>query len=129
MEPAAELTRCPSSPVAPYTVQFVRPLCMTAHNLRRSHKGRHGLRSPLHRAINQLCVTVGGARSAASHPPGNLCFRGGGFDDRYRTFFAPGRKFRQPTYAVRPHSHPCANVASFPVYPTAYIYVIMYTVC
>ena len=47
------------------------------------------------RAINQLCVAV---PPKPPFPPDNVCFRGGGFDDRYRAFFAPGRKFRQPSF-------------------------------
>jgi hypothetical protein len=53
----------------------------------------------LARAINQLCVTINRpGMPAAVHPPNNICFRGGGFDDQFRTFFAPGRRFRQPVY-------------------------------
>jgi hypothetical protein len=53
----------------------------------------------LARAINQLCVTINRpGMPAAVHPPDNICFRGGGFDDQFRTFFAPGRRFRQPVY-------------------------------
>ena len=47
----------------------------------------------LSRGMNKLCVTAGGA-AIAVHPPGNVCFRGGGFDDRYRSFFVKGRQFR-----------------------------------
>jgi hypothetical protein len=59
-------------------------------------------------AINQLCVagnlsaspTESGIlqRVLATHPPDNVCYRGGGFDNRYREFFVPGRQFRQPAY-------------------------------
>jgi hypothetical protein len=52
----------------------------------------------LSRAINQLCVTAGPAREVAVHPPDNICYRGGGFDDRYRSFYVQGRQFRQPAY-------------------------------
>jgi hypothetical protein len=41
------------------------------------------------RAINLLCVTANG-QAIAVHPPENICYRGGGFDDRFRDFFAPG---------------------------------------
>ncbi len=51
----------------------------------------------LTRAINQLCVTSESPRLAI-HPPGNVCYRGGGFDDSYRDFFAAGREFRQPAF-------------------------------
>lgn len=51
------------------------------------------------RAINKNCVTVGAAASVSGiHPADNVCFRGGGFDDRYRDFFAVGREFRQPAF-------------------------------
>lgn len=51
----------------------------------------------LTRAINMMCVTTaGGAR--AVHPPDNLCVRGGGFDEQYRTFFVQGKQFRQPAF-------------------------------
>jgi hypothetical protein len=66
----------------------------------------------LTRAINKLCVTAGGPGPAraprAVHPPGNLCFRGGGFDDRYRSFFVKGRCFRQPTYLATSFSRDVA---------------------
>jgi len=52
----------------------------------------------LTRAINQLCVTPSGEEPRPPFPPEFLCFRGGGFDDRYRDFFAPGREFRQPAF-------------------------------
>jgi hypothetical protein len=45
------------------------------------------------RGINKLCVG-----SRPPFPPENTCYRGGGFDDRYRGFFAPGQRFRQPAY-------------------------------
>jgi hypothetical protein len=49
-----------------------------------------------------LCVTVGKrADKMKNVPETNLCFRGGGFDERHREFFAQtGKKFRQP---VRHH--------------------------
>jgi hypothetical protein len=61
------------------------------------------------RAINQLCVTAGVTGHAAVHPPGNVCFRGGGFDDRYRSFFATGRQFRQPAYLATSFSQATAD--------------------
>jgi hypothetical protein len=60
------------------------------------------------RAINQLCVTVGSGRQAAVHPPDNVCFRGGGFDDKYRMFFCQGRQFRQPAYLASSFSRAVA---------------------
>lgn len=49
------------------------------------------------RAINQLCVTANG-QTIAIHPEDNVCYRGGGFDDRYRDFFVAGWEFRQPAF-------------------------------
>eukprot|EP01045_Picozoa_sp_COSAG04_P015780 COSAG04_NODE_1273_length_7466_cov_76.544319_4_plen_458_part_00 len=60
------------------------------------------------RGINKLCVTAGGA-AVAVHPPGNVCLRGGGFDDRYRSFFFKGRKFRQPAYLATSFSEAVAR--------------------
>ena len=55
--------------------------------------------SILARAINMLCVTVGSASPApAVHPPDNICYRGGGFDDQHRAFFNEGKVFRQPAF-------------------------------
>lgn len=51
----------------------------------------------LSRSINELCVQ-GAAGSAVVHPPDNVCFRGGGFDDRHRGFFIQGKAYRQPAY-------------------------------
>ena len=31
-------------------------------------------------------------------PPGDQCYRGGGFQNKYRDFFAEGRRFRQPSF-------------------------------
>jgi hypothetical protein len=49
----------------------------------------------LTRAINLMCVS---ARADAVHPADNVCFRGGGFNDAYRAFFAEGKVFRQPAF-------------------------------
>ena len=62
----------------------------------------------LSRGINKLCVTAGGG-VVAVHPPGNMCFRGGGFDDRYRSFFVKGRQFRQPAYVATSFSREVAE--------------------
>ena len=62
----------------------------------------------LSRGINKLCVTAGSGVSAV-HPPGNLCFRDGGFDDRYRSFFVKGRQLRQPAYTAASFSHEVAT--------------------
>ena len=42
------------------------------------------------------------------HPPDNVCFRGGGFDDRYRSFYVSGRQFRQPAYLATSFSRAVA---------------------
>ena len=63
----------------------------------------------LTRAINRLCVTAGVTGHTAVHPPGNVCFRGGGFDDRYRSFFVAGRQFRQPAYLATSFSQATAD--------------------
>ena len=64
----------------------------------------------LTRAINQLCVTTGAsALQSAVHPPGHVCYRGGGFDDRYRSFYVSGRQFRQPAYLATSFSRSVAT--------------------
>lgn len=47
------------------------------------------------RAINELCVSV---PPRPPFPPGNICCRGGGFDEQFKPFFVTGRSFRQLTY-------------------------------
>ena len=42
-------------------------------------------------------------------PPGDVCLRGGGFDDRYRSFFVPRRQFRQPAYLAASFSEDVAR--------------------
>ena len=54
-----------------------------------------GTVADLCRAINQLCVSTNGW---AVHPPGNVCYRGGGFDDQHQAFLRAGMMFRQPAY-------------------------------
>eukprot|EP01048_Picozoa_sp_COSAG05_P016214 COSAG05_NODE_2060_length_3626_cov_4.535583_1_plen_657_part_00 len=68
----------------------------------------------LTRSINKLCL---GERSGDGvHPgqlllpPDNCCYRGGGFDDQRRDFFAPGVKFRQPAYLSTSFSETVARV-------------------
>eukprot|EP01043_Picozoa_sp_COSAG02_P034835 COSAG02_NODE_2459_length_8804_cov_3.707295_4_plen_238_part_00 len=62
------------------------------------------------RALNMLCVTVGtGLRPGACHPPDFVCFRGGGFDMKYKEFFVPGRQFRQPAYLATSFSKSVAD--------------------
>jgi hypothetical protein len=63
----------------------------------------------LTRAINQLCVTIGPTREVAVHPPGNICYRGGGFEDKYRSFYVQGRQFRQPAYLATSFSSQVAD--------------------
>jgi hypothetical protein len=52
----------------------------------------------LTRAINRLCVMPDDQEPQGPFPPDFVCFRGGGFDDQYRSFFVPGREFRQPAF-------------------------------
>jgi hypothetical protein len=60
----------------------------------------------LARGINKLCVAV---PPRPPFPPDGMCFRGGGFEDRYRSFFVKGREFRQPTYFATSFSSAVAN--------------------
>jgi hypothetical protein len=60
------------------------------------------------RSINELCVTINSA-AVAVHPPDNVCIRGGGFDDKYRSFFVTGRKFRQPSFLATSFSGEVAD--------------------
>jgi hypothetical protein len=52
----------------------------------------------LTRAITQLCVTPDGQQPQPPFPEAFVCYRGGGFDDRYHDFFVVGREFRQPAF-------------------------------
>eukprot|EP01045_Picozoa_sp_COSAG04_P000430 COSAG04_NODE_10_length_43369_cov_4.059025_10_plen_154_part_00 len=58
------------------------------------------------RAINELCVSV---PPRPPFPACNECYRGGGFDDRYRSFFVANRKFRQPAYLAASFSSDVAK--------------------
>jgi hypothetical protein len=60
----------------------------------------------LARGINKLCVSV---PPRPPFPPDNLCFRGGGFDEQYRSFFVKGREFRQPAYFATSFSRAVAD--------------------
>ena len=60
----------------------------------------------LSRGINKLCVSV---PPKPPFPPGDVCLRGGGFDDRFRSFFIEGRKFRQPAYLATSFSEDVAR--------------------
>jgi hypothetical protein len=60
----------------------------------------------LARAINRLCVSV---PPRPPFPQGDMCYRGGGFDDRYRSFFVSGRQFRQPAYLATSFSEDVAR--------------------
>jgi hypothetical protein len=66
-----------------------------------------GTMGKIARSINQLCVTAG---CETVHPPDFVCYRGGGFDDAYRSFFVPGRAFRQPAYLATSFSRDVALV-------------------
>ena len=68
--------------------------------------GRAQATAALSRGINKLCVHV---PPSPPFPPGDVCLRGGGFDDRYRSFFAKGRKYRQPAYVATSFSEPVAR--------------------
>eukprot|EP01045_Picozoa_sp_COSAG04_P016512 COSAG04_NODE_1384_length_6988_cov_5.001161_1_plen_1277_part_00 len=59
------------------------------------------------RGINKLCVSV---PPNPPFPPDDTCYRGGGFDDRYRGFFAPGQRFRQPAYLATSFSRDKADL-------------------
>ena len=60
----------------------------------------------LSRGINSLCVSV---PPRPPFPPGDVCHRGGGFNDRYRSFFVPRRQFRQPAYLATSFSEDTAR--------------------
>jgi hypothetical protein len=60
----------------------------------------------LARGINRLCVSV---PPRPPFPQGDTCYRGGGFDDRYRSFFVSGRQFRQPAYLATSFSEDVAR--------------------
>ena len=66
--------------------------------VREDHAERIFPAAALARAITKLCVTPDGQLPQPPFPPGFVCHRGGGFDDRYRDFFVPGRAFRQPAF-------------------------------
>ena len=58
------------------------------------------------RGINKHCVTV---PPKPPFPPDFVCFRGGGFDDKYRSFFAKGNQFRQPAFLATSFSEQVAR--------------------
>ena len=60
----------------------------------------------LARAINQLCVSV---PPRPPFPLGDVCFRGGGFDDQHRSFFVARRQFRQPAFLATSFSEAVAE--------------------
>ena len=49
------------------------------------------------RGINAMCVEGRGGAELPL-PPGGVTFRGGGFNDTFRDFFAVGKAFRQPSF-------------------------------
>jgi hypothetical protein len=73
---------------------------------RRDAAGMAPQLAKLARAINQLCVST---PPRPPFPPGNTCFRGGGFRDEYRSFYVSGRKFRFPVYFATSFSSAVAN--------------------
>ena len=60
----------------------------------------------LSRGINKLCISI---PPRPPFPPGDVCYRGGGFDDRYRSFFVDSRKYRQPVYLATSFSEAVAR--------------------
>ena len=76
------------------TPEFVEPLAVLA------------------RAINKNCVTERGPAASVSvpkHPDDDVCFRGGGFLDDHRSFFTPGKAFRQPAFLATSFSPAVAH--------------------
>jgi hypothetical protein len=76
------------------TPRFVEPLAVLA------------------RAINKNCVTERGPAASATvpkHPDDDVCFRGGGFLDEHRSFFTPGKAFRQPAFLATSFSQGVAH--------------------
>lgn len=76
------------------TLRFVQPLAVLA------------------RAINKNCVTERGPAASVSvhrHPDDDVCFRGGGFLDDHRSFFTPGKAFRQPAFLATSFSRAVAH--------------------
>lgn len=58
------------------------------------------------RAINKLCVTI---PPRPPFPPGNVCFRGGGFDNKHRSFYKTNQEFRQPAFLATSFSEAVAD--------------------
>eukprot|EP00567_Pseudictyota_dubia_P005600 CAMPEP_0197441764 /NCGR_PEP_ID=MMETSP1175-20131217/7953_1 /TAXON_ID=1003142 /ORGANISM="Triceratium dubium, Strain CCMP147" /LENGTH=407 /DNA_ID=CAMNT_0042972095 /DNA_START=498 /DNA_END=1721 /DNA_ORIENTATION=+ len=65
--------------------------------VRDDHKDHVAPVAALTRAINKLCVKEG-RMPQPPFPDGDVCYRGGGFNDSYRDFFVPGHEFRQPAF-------------------------------
>jgi hypothetical protein len=87
-----------------------REFCFILNQVARDDiQERMGPAATLTRAINELCVTAGVTGHSAVHPADNVCFRGGGFDMKYRSFFVEGREFRQPAYLATSFSEETAN--------------------
>ena len=70
---------------------------------------RIGPVAKLSRAVNQLCVTPDNMQPQPPFPPDFVCYRGGGFDDRFRSFFVRGRTFRQPAFLATSFSRSTAE--------------------
>ena len=62
----------------------------------------------LARSINTLCV-VRYAGADRAFPEGGITFRGTGFDDRYRDFFEPKKKYRVPGFLATSFSEATAR--------------------
>lgn len=84
-----------------------REMCsMLCEALRDDDASRIGPAAALTREINKLCVTV---PPREPFPEQWICYRGGGFDDQFRNFFFPGRKFRQPAFLATSFSETVAR--------------------
>ena len=59
--------------------------------------------------INVMCVKGRNAMAKLPFPQGGTCYRGGGFDDRHKSFFTKGKKFRQPSFLATSFSRPVAT--------------------
>ena len=47
--------------------------------------------------------------ASATHPPDDVCFRGGGFDNKHRSFFTTNQEFRQPAFLATSFSESVAD--------------------
>ena len=79
-----------------------RAFCPVAHN------ARNIVRTVAADTLHEIPV-VQISPPRPPFPPDNLCFRGGGFDEQYRSFFVKGREFRQPAYFATSFSRAVAD--------------------